>query len=114
MLMGVFLTAMELCTMNSHLRVKLSTQFSTWSFAASERSCVPRATGIVGGEAMDSPPRQSPRALCINRARVFGPQFHHRAPTSPLLAEFSPLRFFLVPQMQIGAAGAAFEGRDDD
>ena len=28
----VFLTAMELCTMNSHLRVKLSTQLSTWRF----------------------------------------------------------------------------------
>jgi len=29
---GFFLTAMELCTMNSHLRVKLSTQLSTWRF----------------------------------------------------------------------------------
>jgi len=28
--------------------------------------------------------------------------------------EFSPLRFFLVPQMQIGAAGAASGGCDDD
>ena len=27
-----FLTAMELCTTNSHLRVKLSTQLSTWRF----------------------------------------------------------------------------------
>jgi len=57
---------------------------------------------------MDSPPKQCPRALCFNRACVFGPQFHHRARTSHLLAGFSLLRFFLVPQMQIGAAGATF------
>jgi len=59
---------------------------------------------------MDSPPRQCPRAIRINRAWVFGAQFHHRARKSPLLAGFSPLRFFLVSQMQIGAAGAAFGG----
>jgi len=79
-------------------------------FEASERSCASRATAIVGGKAMDSPPRQCHRALCINRAWVFGAQFHHRARTSPLLAGFSPLLFFLVPQMQIGAAGAALGG----
>jgi len=28
--------------------------------------------------------------------------------------DLAPLRFFLVPQMQIGAAGAAFGGCDDD
>jgi len=35
---------------------------------------------------------------------------------STLLAGFCPLRFFLVPQMQTGAAGggAAFGGCDDD
>ena len=32
MLLVFFLTAMELCTTNSHLRVKLSTQLSTWRF----------------------------------------------------------------------------------
>ena len=68
--------------------------FLRGGFEASEWSCASRATGIVGGEAMDSPPRQCPPALCINHAWVFGAQFHHRARTSPLLAAFSPLRFF--------------------
>ena len=62
--------------------------FLSGRFEASGRSCASRATGIVGGEAvdcgrggdglwegrrwivggeaMDSPPRQCPRALCIN------------------------------------------------
>jgi len=52
--------------------------------------------------------------VCVCLLTVFGAQFHHRARTSPLLAGFSPLRFFLVPQMQIGAAGAAFWGCDDN
>jgi len=92
-----FLTAMESCTMNLHLRVRLSTHLLHGGFEASERSCALHATGIVGGEAMDSPQRQCPRALCINRGWVFDSQFHHRARTSPLLTEFSPLRLFLVP-----------------
>ena len=68
--------------------------FLRGGFEAPERSCVSRATGIVGGEAMDSPPRQYFRALCINRAWVFGAQFHHRARTSHLLAGFSPPAIF--------------------
>ena len=67
--------------------------FLSGGFEASERSCASRVTGIVGGEEMDSPPRQCPCTLRINRAWVFGAQFH-RARTSPLLAGFSPLRFF--------------------
>jgi len=71
--------------------------FLRGGFEMYERSCASHATGIVGGEAMDSPPWQCPRTLCINCAWVFGAQFHHRARTSPLLFRFSPLRFFLVP-----------------
>jgi len=52
----------------------------------------------------DNAPAHSPLIV----REFFGAQFHHRVRTSPLLAGFSPLRFFLVPQMQIGAAGAAF------
>ena len=43
-----------------------------------------------------------PHTLCINRAWVFGLQFHHRAWTSPLLARFSSLRFFVAPQVLRG------------
>jgi len=32
----------------------------------------------------------------------------------PYSPDLAPLQFFLVPQMQIGAAGAAFGGCDDD
>jgi hypothetical protein len=62
---------------------------------------VSRATRIVGGEAMDSPQRQCLRtlpSLCSN---------------IPLTCQISPLRFFHVPQMQIGAVTVAFGGCDN-
>ena len=41
-------------------------------FEAFERSCESCKIGIVGGEAMDSSPRQCNRAFCFNLALVFG------------------------------------------
>ena len=52
---------------------------------------------------MDSPPRQCPRAL-----RIFGAQFHHRARTSPLLADLAPCDFFLFRKCKFVLRGAAF------
>ena len=109
MLMGVFFWLAQNCA--PRIRTwgsKCQHSFLRGGFEASERLCASRATRIVGGEAMDSPPWQCPCTLCINRAWVFGAQFHQCAWISPLFARFSPLRFFFVPQMQTGAAGMAF------
>ena len=79
--------------------------FLRGGFQASERSCASRATGIVGGEAMDSPPRQCPHALCINLreflARNSITLFEH-PPYSPDLA---PCDFFLFPKCKLVLRG---------
>ena len=67
-----------------------------------KRSCASR---IVGGEAMDSSPRQCTCAFCINRAWVFGMQFHHRARTSPYSPDLAPCDFFLFPKCKLVLRG---------
>ena len=94
----VILAAMELCTTNSHLRLKMLTQFSTWRFWSVWRIMCVAWTGIVGGEAMDSPPRECPThsALivreCLPRNSI---TVLEHPPYSPDLA---PCDFFLFPK----------------